>query len=64
MKCRKLWHFVITGAETEFCVLGSLMDAVDEGCYVTLVSDGAAGEEKWLHDAVMAICRRMPSRLK
>lgn len=54
----------IVGVETEFCVLGALFDAVDEGYRVSLVTDAVSGEIKKLNDAVIEICSRMPSQVK
>lgn len=57
-------EFYIVGVETEFCVLGALFDAVDEGYRVNLVTDAVSGEKKELSDAVIDICSRMPSQVK
>jgi nicotinamidase-related amidase len=54
--------FVIAGVETEFCVLGTVMDAVDAGYPVTLAVDAVGGGKPALTDAVIEICRRMPNQ--
>ena len=33
---------VLSGVETDVCVLGTALDAIDEGLYVVMVSDGVA----------------------
>lgn len=55
--------FVISGVETDYCVLASLMDAVDAGYPITVAVDAVAGEKKEVSDAVIDICRRMPTQV-
>ena len=55
--------FIIAGVETEFCVLGAILDAVDAGYHVTLAVDAIGGEVPALNDAVIEICRKMPAQV-
>ena len=53
-------RLVITGVQTEFCVLSTMMDGVDRGMDMVFVPDACAGETKFLEDAVREIVERMP----
>ena len=44
---------VLTGVETDVCVLGTAMDAIDEGLYVVMVEDAVASSEPASHRAVL-----------
>lgn len=48
---------VITGAETDMCVLSSVTDAVDRGYRVVLVEDAVCSSSDEGHDAALAIYR-------
>lgn len=56
--------FVICGVKTDYCVLSTVMDAVDEGCPITVVVDAVAGEKKDVSDAVIDIFKRMPTQVE
>ena len=48
---------VVTGAETDVCVLATVMDAVDLGFRVVLVEDGLCSSSDAGHDALMTMYR-------
>jgi len=48
---------VVTGAETDVCVLATVMDAVDLGFRVVLVEDGLCSSYDAGHDALMTMYR-------
>jgi nicotinamidase-related amidase len=48
---------VVTGAETDVCVLATVMDAVDLGFRVVLVEDGVCSSSDAGHDALMTMYR-------
>jgi nicotinamidase-related amidase len=46
---------VMTGAETDVCVLASVLDAVDLGYRVVLVRDGLCSVSDKTHDALLTL---------
>jgi len=48
---------VITGAETDMCVLASVMDALDRGYRIVVVEDAVCSSSDEGHDAALAIYR-------
>jgi nicotinamidase-related amidase len=48
---------IITGSETDVCVLSSVLDAVDRGFRVIVVEDGLCSSSDAGHDALMTIYR-------
>ncbi len=48
---------VITGGETDMCVLSTVLGAVDRGLRVILVSDAVCSSIDKTHDAIMALYR-------
>ena len=54
----------MTGVQSEFCVLATLMDAVDLGLPVTLVWDACAGSSPALDAALHDIAALMPCQVR
>jgi len=54
---RQIDTLVVTGAETDVCVLGAVMDAVDLGYRVVLARDGVCSSSDQTHDALMTLYR-------
>ena len=48
---------VITGAETDVCVLAAVLDAVDHGFRVVLATDAICSSSDRTHDALMTLYR-------
>lgn len=48
---------VITGAETDVCVLATVLDAVDHGFRVVLATDAICSSSDRTHDALMTLYR-------
>lgn len=44
---------VLSGVETDVCVLGTALDAIDEGLYVVVVSDGVASSVPESHGVTL-----------
>jgi nicotinamidase-related amidase len=49
---------IITGAETDVCVLGTVLDAIDLGLRVVIVSDGVCSSSDEGHDALIRLFTR------
>jgi len=49
---------IITGSETDVCVLSTVLDAVDFGYRVILVRDGVCSSSDEGHDALLAVYHR------
>ena len=49
---------IVTGSETDVCVLATVLDAVDLGYRVILVRDGVCSSSDEGHDALLAVYRR------
>jgi nicotinamidase-related amidase len=56
---RERWAdtLVITGAETDMCVLAAVLDAVDHGFRVVLATDAICSSSDRTHDALMTLYR-------
>ena len=54
---REIHSLVITGAETDVCVLAAVMDAVDLGYRVVLARDALCSSSDATHDALMTLYR-------
>jgi nicotinamidase-related amidase len=48
---------IVTGAETDVCVLSTVLDAVDIGFRVIVVEDGLCSSSNEGHDALMMLYR-------
>lgn len=46
-------ELILTGVATDCCVLGTALGAVDAGRYVTVVTDGCAGQNDQAHEATL-----------
>jgi nicotinamidase-related amidase len=56
---------VITGAETDMCVLAAVMDAVDYGFRVVLATDAICSSSDRTHDALMTLyCHRFAEQIE
>jgi nicotinamidase-related amidase len=53
---------VITGAETDLCVLATLLGAIDRRYRVILVQDAICSTSNATHDATLALCRQRLSQ--
>ena len=57
LRQRRIDSLVITGAETDVCVLATVMDAVDQGLRVVLATDALCSSSDRTHDALMTLYR-------
>jgi len=57
LRKRGIGSLVITGAETDVCVLAAVLDAVDFGYRVVLASDALCSSSDATHDALMTLYR-------
>jgi nicotinamidase-related amidase len=55
LRRRRADTLVITGAETDVCVLATVMDAVDHGYRVVLARDALCSSSDETHDALMTL---------
>ncbi|PWL16236.1 cysteine hydrolase [Falsochrobactrum shanghaiense] len=54
----RIHTLVITGAETDLCVLAGLLGAVDRGYRVIIVSDAVCSTSDQSHDAILSLCHK------
>ena len=59
---RGIDSLVITGAETDMCVLATVLDAVDLGYRVVLATDALCSSSDTTHDALMTLYRQRYSQ--
>jgi nicotinamidase-related amidase len=57
LRARKIDSLVITGAETDVCVLAAILDAVDLGYRVVVATDGLCSSSDATHDALLTLYR-------
>jgi nicotinamidase-related amidase len=55
---RRIDSLVITGAETDVCVLAAVLDAVDLGYRVVLATDALCSSSDAMHDALLTLYRK------
>lgn len=55
LKSRKIKEIVVVGVATDYCVLYSVLDALDLGFHVTVIEDGCCGINLSPHDSQMAL---------
>lgn len=55
LRHRRADSIVITGAETDMCVLAAVMDAVDHGFRVVIATDAICSSSDRTHDALMTL---------
>jgi nicotinamidase-related amidase len=57
LRRRRIDSLVITGAETDVCVLAAVLDAVDFGYRVVLAADALCSSSDATHDALLTLYR-------
>ena len=57
LRRRQIDSLIITGAETDVCVLAAVLDAVDLGYRVVLATDALCSSSDATHDALMSLYR-------
>jgi nicotinamidase-related amidase len=55
LRAREADAVIVTGAETDVCVLASVLDAVDRGLRVVIAVDAICGSADETHDALMTL---------
>jgi nicotinamidase-related amidase len=58
LRRRRVHTLVVTGGETEVCVLATVLGAVDHGFRVVVAADALCSSADETHDALMAVYRR------
>jgi nicotinamidase-related amidase len=56
---REAPELVLCGVETDCCVLGTVLEAVDRGIKVTVVEDAVTSPSPAGHEGALALCRRI-----
>lgn len=62
LRSRLIDTLVVTGGETDICVLATLLGAIDRGYRVVLVADGVCSSADATHDALMKLYRKRFSK--
>ena len=57
LKAQRIDTLVITGAETDVCVLGAVLGAVDRGYRVVIPTDALCSSSDHTHDALLTLYR-------
>lgn len=57
LRQRAVDTLIVTGSETDVCVLSSVLGAVDRGYRVVLATDGVCSSSDETHDALLALYR-------
>jgi nicotinamidase-related amidase len=55
---------VVCGVETDCCVLATVLDAVDEGIPVTVVTDAVTSPSETAHRGALALFERLPEQVE
>jgi nicotinamidase-related amidase len=58
LKRREVQTLIVTGSETDVCVLATVLGAVDHGYRVVLVSDGLCSSSDEGHDTLLSLYRK------
>lgn len=53
-------HLVIAGVETDCCVMATVLDAIDLGISITVVTDAITSPSKIAHDGALEFFKRVP----
>ncbi|PWL16554.1 cysteine hydrolase [Falsochrobactrum shanghaiense] len=56
LQTRNIHTVIISGAETDLCVLATLLGAVDRGYRTIMVSDAVCSVSDNAHDAIISLC--------
>ena len=62
LRRRETDGLIITGAETDVCVLAAVLDAVDFGYRVVLATDALCSSSDATHDALLSLYRNRYSQ--
>jgi len=57
LRARKADGLIVTGTETDVCVLATIMDAIDNGYRVTVVTDAICSSSDACHEALLTLYR-------
>jgi len=55
LKERGVQALIVTGSETDVCVLSTVLGAIDEGFFVFLIGDAVCSSSDQGHDSLMKI---------
>jgi nicotinamidase-related amidase len=55
---------VLCGAETDCCVLATVLEAVDRGLEVIVAEDAVASPDATAHAGALALCRRLDQQVR
>lgn len=55
---KRIHTLLLSGAETDLCVLATLLGAVDRGYRVILISDAVCSSSDRSHDAILDLCHQ------
>jgi len=58
LRARRAETLVITGGETDVCVLATVLGAVDRGYRIVLATDAVCSSSDDTHDAMMTLYRQ------
>jgi nicotinamidase-related amidase len=57
LRAREVETLIVSGAETDVCVLAAVLGAIDRGFYVVLAEDAICSSTDETHDALMKVYR-------